>query len=1429
MYLTKLLTRVTAVLLLLAATIPCATAGIVYFDNQNKKWTTPHIHYWGGSSTSTYPGVAMTSKSGTIWEYTVPDNTTGILFNAGDGDPTKTSNFGFSDGNVYTETGDSGLTLAQYTGEEEIVYPSSYTIYFDNTKNWSTCKIYIWDDNDKNGDKVKEYAGAWSGTTLQKDANYPDLYSYTFTCTNTTNPKLNVIFNDGGDNKTVDLALVNNKVYKGDGTYVDISTYEPSNDPFTVYYDNYESTGWETVTCQYYVNDTWSNGPMTVDSGSIYKFDVPAGTTKVKFSYGNDATGELRATANMVYRHSGSTNTLRPNWTTPQTGDDNWPDEEYWISPSGVNQNQATTLYFNRKKGDGKLQNKEDIYVWIGLVTSNSTSDTDWKYAPTCEWNNIDSKYKMTKVDGDIYSLELKPTIAEWFGMSDTESATKLAFIFRDASGIKQDDNGTENGGNHYITLNQIPVDPSASNLGSFVSMTQEENKYTIVGTKGTLELTVWAPEIIKVFTYKKSAQKKTERKSISVVDKNDELLCYTVPTATSSVLNTAPETNNEGMLIITTKDDEGNIGLLVNIDKRSLLVTFSDREGNKLLAERTGIVNASNGGNTTASFEGNDNNEAFYGGGYSATLNRDGKSILMQNVQTGGWPDNDGRDYHNICIPYFVSTLGYGVLFDSHYLDDKITPSASGTSFSSASEDPVAYYFCGGGTMEKAMQNYNHLTGHQELPPYWALGYITSKYSFASDTEANNTVNNTKNINIPIDGIVYDIHWQGGRDGAYGMGALDWSKDGSYPSQGGIVKTMLKDKKVHSLAITEPYFNSVGPSSGNYSTLKNNGWLADERVNDNSSMSWIGGGANVGLIDVTNPDALNWFAQKYIDHTKKGMSGWWLDLGEPEGYDHDNGTKHQSGNHKQVRNEFGNVWIEGVYRALKTSTEKVDNGVDNNLHINEMRHILLPRAGTAGMQRFSCAPWTGDIKRSWSGLAVQVPSLLGASMAGVSYLGSDIGGFIADGQNADLYRRWIQLAVFYPMMRTHSANCPEVWQDVYSSVRDDVRNAINMRYQYLPYTYTQSFFYTRDGSPIARPANFADANKATNRNVTDAYLWGPDVYVAPMLSFGTSRSVSFPEGDWFDMDDYSKKYQGSRSTTIDVPTSKLPHFQRRGSFVTRYAQDTFTNTADINVENIIVDYVPEYGGGVHESYFFDDDHKSVNTVQDGKYVLTVFRGSAKEAGNGNTMTVAIDREGKGWDNMYTNQNIYLRIHDFKIQSTTSNGGELDPSEILMKHYGQRTESAPARAAESDAVFSKANSEADAKNSTSGNVYYHDTANNTMYVKLNSVNPTHGYMMQFANDGGFMTGIDSTVALETMTLSYGNGWFSYSAPEGTENLSIDVFTATGAQAAAYTNLNADGYVQQIPVDLGQGIYIARLTGRNSAGQTNTRTVKVIVK
>lgn len=148
----------------------------IYFDNSASGWKTPYIHYWGGEE-SKWPGVAMTSVPGAnnIWVYTVPAATTGILFNAGDGDASKTKDMLAVPDHLYNTSGDKGVYSGGGDGDDPIIpgnYPANlYIIGNINGLTWASAHA-IPQTRKSNG--VYE----WDNITLDDSANGSAYFSF---------------------------------------------------------------------------------------------------------------------------------------------------------------------------------------------------------------------------------------------------------------------------------------------------------------------------------------------------------------------------------------------------------------------------------------------------------------------------------------------------------------------------------------------------------------------------------------------------------------------------------------------------------------------------------------------------------------------------------------------------------------------------------------------------------------------------------------------------------------------------------------------------------------------------------------------------------------------------------------------------------------------------------------------------------------------------------------------------------------------------------------------------------------------------------------------------------------------------------------------------------------------------------------------------
>ena len=98
-----------------------------------------------------------------------------------------------------------------------------------------------------------------------------------------------------------------------------------------------------------------------------------------------------------------------------------------------------------------------------------------------------------------------------------------------------------------------------------------------------------------------------------------------------------------------------------------------------------------------------------------------------MYNKQNYGYTAGEERIRQmNITMPLFLSSNGYAVVFDDFAAASMIM--SNPIVYTSESRSPVSYYFINGaGSLASVTQELSALTGRQKLPPFWALGYITS------------------------------------------------------------------------------------------------------------------------------------------------------------------------------------------------------------------------------------------------------------------------------------------------------------------------------------------------------------------------------------------------------------------------------------------------------------------------------------------------------------------------------------------------------------------------------------------------------------------------------------------------------------------------------------------------------------------------------
>ncbi|MBT3365089.1 MAG: 1,4-alpha-glucan-branching protein [Flavobacteriales bacterium] len=103
------------------------------------------------------------------------------------------------------------------------------------------------------------------------------------------------------------------------------------------------------------------------------------------------------------------------------------------IDPAFPTQNDTVTIVYNANEGNGALQSVSPVYAHAGLITTNSSSPTDWKFVQG-NWGTADPNVLMTSMGNDLHAISYHLPTFHSFNAS-VQTVLNLAFVFRDAAG----------------------------------------------------------------------------------------------------------------------------------------------------------------------------------------------------------------------------------------------------------------------------------------------------------------------------------------------------------------------------------------------------------------------------------------------------------------------------------------------------------------------------------------------------------------------------------------------------------------------------------------------------------------------------------------------------------------------------------------------------------------------------------------------------------------------------------------------------------------------------------------------------------------------------------------------------------------------------------------------------------------------------------
>jgi len=707
------------------------------------------------------------------------------------------------------------------------------------------------------------------------------------------------------------------------------------------------------------------------------------------------------------------------------------------------------------------------------------------------------------------------------------------------------------------------------------------QNGIVLQTTRGLVKVEVWADHILRVvYTLEEEF---SQEKGPMVIG------------AAEQGLNWRLEAEQD-LLKIKTNEIE------LHIDRANCAFKYYDLEGNLLAQEpaRGGkeLSPAPNGQayQWKLGFEWSED-EAIYGlGSYEeGILNYRGHTQYMyqQNMRC--------------VVPVFLSTNGYGVLFDSYSLmifrDD-----VHGSYVWSESNDEMDYYFIYGPEFDQVVAGYRALTGQVPMFPKWLFGYIQSKERYQSQAELISVVQEYRQREIPLDCIVLDwMSWEGN---LWGQKSLDPAR---FPAPEKMMD-QLHALNVRLMVSVWPHMENNGP---NQLEMKKHGYLLGDQSTYNAfnkqarEMYWRQ--ADEGLFS-------------------KGIDAWWCDSTEPFEADWQGKTKPQpeqrmimntSESKKYLDPRYINAYSlyhsQGIYEGQRAVTD-------------EKRVVNLTRSSYAGQQRYGAITWSGDISANWATLRRQIADGLNFCLAGIPYWTLDIGGFFVgssphewfrdgdfnEGHNDlgyhELYVRWLQLGTFLPIFRSHGTDTPrEIWRfgEPGSKFYDTLAKFINLRYRLLPYIYSLAGWVSSRDYTIMRALPFDFKDDSNTYNIADQFMFGPSFLVNPITNpmyYGPgskqlkgvdkSRQVYLPAGaDWYDFWT-GERYQGGQDIRANAELETMPLYVKAGSIVPLGPQVQHTGEKPHAPLELRI-----YCGSDGEFAFYDDDGDGY-AYEQGQYQL---------------------------------------------------------------------------------------------------------------------------------------------------------------------------------------------------------------------------------
>ncbi len=433
--------------------------------------------------------------------------------------------------------------------------------------------------------------------------------------------------------------------------------------------------------------------------------------------------------------------------------------------------------------------------------------------------------------------------------------------------------------------------------------------------------------------------------------------------------------------------------------------------------------------------------------------------------------------------------------------------------------------------TLREIVRTFRQIIGQSYIPPRWAFGYQQCRWGYESSDEIREVAARMKAEEIPLDSIGLDLEY------------LDDYKDftinkENYSDFADLTKE-LKDDGVRLVPIIDAGVKIEKDYNVYEEGVEKGYFFKDKDGNDFVGAVWPG---RCHFPDFLRPEVRKWFGNHYQYLTDMGVEGFWNDMNEPTLFFTERGLKKAIDVVDELKDSQLDIpkrrrllqAVNGMannledYRAIyhtiegkQVSHDKVHNLYGYNMTrsaieaLDEIlpnhRVLMTSRSSCVGMHRYA-GTWQGDNYAWWSHILLNLKLMPSLNMCGFLYTGADIGGFHTD-TNDDLMIRWLQLGVFTPLMRNHSAFNTRRQEPYLYEMKGVMKEIIRIRYMLIPYLYSEFVRCALESDMLFRPLAFDYEGDDMAVQIEDQMMVGDSLMIAPVYTQNArGRYVYLPE-----------------------------------------------------------------------------------------------------------------------------------------------------------------------------------------------------------------------------------------------------------------------------------------------------------------------------